>query len=72
MNDFYRQLTSHQLKLASKGDYNFDHPDAFDFDLLEECVSKIIKNESVVIPSYDFTNHIRFCHTITIHNSTEQ
>lgn len=59
MNDFYRQLTPAQLLLAESGDFNFDHPDAFDFELLESCVHKMIHGEPVVIPCYNFSKHKR-------------
>lgn len=47
-----------QIKAASN-DYNFDHPDAFDFDLLTHTLRKLKQGKSVKIPVYDFTTHGR-------------
>ncbi len=38
---------------------NYDHPDAFDTDLLIEHLQKLKKGESVEVPVYDFTKHNR-------------
>ena len=33
MDSFYKGITTeHDKKLAETGDYNFDHPDAFDWE----------------------------------------
>ncbi|MEQ2204097.1 hypothetical protein XENOCAPTIV_007787 [Xenoophorus captivus] len=45
--------------LAARNDYNFDHPDAFDFDLLTHTLRKLKQGKSVKIPVYDFTTHGR-------------
>uniref|UniRef100_A0A1I8JRT5 PRK domain-containing protein n=1 Tax=Macrostomum lignano TaxID=282301 RepID=A0A1I8JRT5_9PLAT len=34
MSSFYRRLTDEERKAAQAGLFNFDHPDAFDFDLM--------------------------------------
>lgn len=36
-------------------DYNFDHPDALDNDLLAENLSALARGESVRLPDYDFS-----------------
>ncbi|XP_008316160.2 uridine-cytidine kinase-like 1 isoform X2 [Cynoglossus semilaevis] len=59
MDSFYKVLTPEQQTLAASNDYNFDHPDAFDFDLLTNTVRKLKKGKSVKIPVYDFTTHGR-------------
>lgn len=45
--------------MAASNDYNFDHPDAFDFDLLTHTLRKLKQGKSVKIPVYDFTTHGR-------------
>uniref|UniRef100_A0AAQ4P1H8 Uridine-cytidine kinase n=1 Tax=Gasterosteus aculeatus aculeatus TaxID=481459 RepID=A0AAQ4P1H8_GASAC len=59
MDSFYKVLTPDQQTLAASNDYNFDHPDAFDFDLLTHTVRKLKQGKSVKIPVYDFTTHGR-------------
>lgn len=52
-------LSAEQQVLAASNDYNFDHPDAFDFDLLTDTLRKLKQGKSVKIPVYDFTTHGR-------------
>ncbi|KAF6137195.1 hypothetical protein GIB67_030959 [Kingdonia uniflora] len=37
--------------------YNFDHPDAFNTELLLSCMEKLKLGEAVEIPNYDFKKH---------------
>lgn len=46
--------------------FNFDHPDAFDTDLLFEQLSKLKKGKSVDMPQYDFVHHCRSEKTVHI------
>ncbi|KAG8131581.1 putative Uridine-cytidine kinase protein, partial [Naja naja] len=52
MDSFYKEL-------AASNDFNFDHPDAFDFDLMIATLKKLKQGKSVKIPVYDFTSHSR-------------
>lgn len=52
-------LTKDEQELAARNEYNFDHPDAFDFELLVNVLKKLKKGKSVKVPVYDFTNHSR-------------
>lgn len=45
--------------MAATNDYNFDHPGAFDFELLVATLRKLKQGKSVKIPVYDFTTHKR-------------
>ena len=38
---------------------NFDHPDAFDMDLMLENLMDLKKGRSVMMPQYDFVHHCR-------------
>jgi len=58
-DSFYKPLTTSQIKLAENGQYNFDHPDAFDTDLMLEKIQQIRNGETVEIPIYDFVLHKR-------------
>ncbi|KAM8754584.1 uridine-cytidine kinase-like 1 isoform 2-T2 [Acanthopagrus schlegelii] len=59
MDSFYKVLSQEEQILAASNDYNFDHPDAFDFDLLTHTLRKLKQGKSVKIPVYDFTTHGR-------------
>ena len=73
MEDFYRELNPDLAALADRGKYNFgiywnrgrdltitDHPDSIDFELLEKTIMKIVNQEPVDIPQYDFIHHRRY------------
>ncbi|CAJ1077911.1 uridine-cytidine kinase-like 1 isoform X1 [Xyrichtys novacula] len=59
MDSFYKVLNKDEQELAAKNEYNFDHPDAFDFELLITVLRKLKKGKSVKVPVYDFTTHCR-------------
>lgn len=58
---FYRDLTPEQIESANMGNFNFDHPDAFDFDLSLQVVQRLYSGDTtpVAIPQYDFCSHSR-------------
>ena len=39
--------------------YNFDHPDAFDMDLMVENLTDLKAGKSIMMPQYDFVTHSR-------------
>ncbi|XP_015200850.1 uridine-cytidine kinase-like 1 isoform X2 [Lepisosteus oculatus] len=59
MDSFYKVLSKEEQELAAKNEYNFDHPDAFDFELLVNVLRKLKKGKSIKVPVYDFTMHSR-------------
>ncbi|XP_036085041.1 zinc finger and BTB domain-containing protein 46 isoform X6 [Rousettus aegyptiacus] len=59
MDSFYKVLTRQQQEQAALNNYNFDHPDAFDFDLIVATLQKLKQGKSVKVPVYDFTTHSR-------------
>ncbi len=52
-------LSKEEQELAARNEYNFDHPDAFDFELLVTVLRKLKKGKSIKVPVYDFTSHNR-------------
>ncbi|XP_048205731.1 uridine-cytidine kinase-like 1 isoform X1 [Perognathus longimembris pacificus] len=59
MDSFYKVLTQQQQEQAARNNFNFDHPDAFDFDLIISTLKKLKQGRSVQVPIYDFTTHSR-------------
>lgn len=59
MDSFYKVLSEEEQELAAKNEYNFDHPEAFDFELLISVLRKLKKGKSIKVPVYDFTSHCR-------------
>ncbi|CAL4065115.1 unnamed protein product, partial [Meganyctiphanes norvegica] len=56
---FYRPLTPEENTKAMKGTFNFDHPDAFDSDLLLKTVKQILDGKICKIPNYDYVTNAR-------------
>ncbi|KAL7377386.1 hypothetical protein ABVT39_026751 [Epinephelus coioides] len=64
---FYRVLTSEQKAKALKGQYNFDHPEAFDTELMYKTLKDIVEGKVVEVPTYDFVTHSRLEDRITVY-----
>jgi len=48
-----------QLSYEERCKINYDHPDAFDHDLLCQHLKQLENGETIHIPVYDFTTHLR-------------
>jgi len=60
MDSFYKGIATEEDKAAAKrGDYNFDCPAAFDWDLMVEVLNRIRAGKSVEVPHYCFVQHKR-------------
>uniref|UniRef100_A0A8C4QAH6 Uridine-cytidine kinase n=1 Tax=Eptatretus burgeri TaxID=7764 RepID=A0A8C4QAH6_EPTBU len=59
MDSFYKVLNPEEQQMAALNEYNFDHPDAFDFELIILTLQKLKRGKSVKVPVYDFTTHAR-------------
>lgn len=57
MDAYY--LNFAHLPLAERRRINWDHPDAFDWDLLIDQLGRLARGESVEKPVYDFVTHTR-------------
>ena len=57
MDAYYRNFTD--LSLDERRRLNWDHPDAFDYDLLTDHLSRLSARETVYKPVYDFVSHLR-------------
>jgi len=54
---FYKSLEEKDLDKVH--DYNFDHPDAFDWDELFRVLTDLKSGKPVQVPNYDFVTHKR-------------
>ncbi|MDU5272658.1 MAG: uridine kinase [Finegoldia magna] len=52
------------LTMEERASLNYDHPQSFETDLLIDHVKKIMNNEEINIPTYDFTIHTRSSDTL--------
>ena len=58
-DSFYRELTPVEAAKAMKGTFNFDHPDAFDNQLMESVLTDVINGLQTKVPVWDFKTHSR-------------
>ena len=56
----------HDMPYEERTKLNYDHPNAFDTDLLIEALKDLRQGKSVTCPVYDYTIHDRSGETITI------
>ncbi len=56
--DNYYQDLSH-LEFEEREEVNYDHPSAFEWELLREQVESLLEGQSVRMPQYDFEIHNR-------------
>lgn len=57
---FYRDLTKEEMRNAKNGNFNFDHPNAFDFELFEDTLRQLATGEPhVKVPTYSYVKNSR-------------
>ncbi|CAH8864345.1 unnamed protein product [Trichobilharzia szidati] len=69
MDSYYKVLNAEQKLQASACKYNFDHPNAFDFDLLEAHLRRLREGKTIEVPEYDFKTHSRSSKTNTVYGA---
>ncbi|CAG8592840.1 3277_t:CDS:10 [Paraglomus brasilianum] len=69
MDSYYKPLSPEQLDSAMNNDYNFDHPNAFDYEMLAQTLKDLKEGKRVEIPIYDFTTHSRRPETSTVYGA---
>lgn len=57
-HDYYYK-NHNDLSFEERGKLNYDHPDAFETDLLIEHLSKLKSGETIKRPCYSFVEHLR-------------
>jgi uridine kinase len=63
-DSYYKDLS--HLPFEKRTQFNFDHPDAFDHQLLITQLSSLLNGQSIQQPVYDFTRHVRSAETKTV------
>ena len=57
LDSYYIARTDEPIEVRAQA--NYDHPDAFDWELLNDHLAALTAGASVEVPVYDFTNHDR-------------
>ena len=60
-DSYYRDLDD--IPLADRDLRNFDHPDAFDSELLKRHIKDLLEGRTIQQPIYDYTRHARLKET---------
>jgi len=63
-DSYYRDLSD--IPLDERARRNFDHPDAFDHDLLSKHLKELLSGKTIAHPVYDYTTHSRKDETKTV------
>lgn len=63
-DNYYRRLD--HLSLEERAKVNYDHPDAFETDLLIRHLQQLRQGRAVPCPVYDYTKHNRSDQVITV------
>lgn len=59
LDSFYKVLTKEQSHAAFRNAYDFDSPEALEWDLLFDILKDLKAGKRVEIPIYDFATHAR-------------
>ncbi|KAB8076397.1 PRK-domain-containing protein [Aspergillus leporis] len=68
MDSFYKTLTPEQHKKAHQNEFDFDCPDALDFDALVQTLRDLKQGKKADIPIYSFAHHQRQPQTNTLYS----
>jgi len=69
MDSFYKVLNERQHEAAAVNEYNFDAPEAFDFELLRETLQRLKEMKKVDVPIYNFVTHRRESKTVSMYGA---
>lgn len=58
-DSFYKVLDESEKEQASRGLFNFDHPDAFDYSEMIRTMRDVVQGKKVEIPAYDYISNSR-------------
>ncbi len=64
LDNYYEDLS--HLDLAERESVNYDHPSAFEWDLLRDHLRQLSEGQPIEMPQYDFEQHNRKDEPITV------
>ena len=64
MDSYYKD--NHDMPFEERKKINYDHPDAFDTDIMISQVKALKNGDAVDIPCYDFSTHLRTEETVHV------
>jgi uridine kinase len=64
LDNYYRDRSD--LEPAERAGINYDHPDAFDWELVRNHLDALAAGDAVEMPQYDFERHVRREETVRV------
>lgn len=64
MDNYYEDLS--HLDFEERAAVNYDHPSAFEWDLLYDHLDALLSGRTIEMPQYDFSEHNREDETVTV------
>ena len=64
LDNYYEDLT--ELSFEERQEVNYDHPSAFEWDLLREHLEALLEGQPIEMPQYDFERHSRRSERISV------
>jgi len=67
LDNYYRDLS--HLEMDEREEVNYDHPSAFEWDLIHDHLEQLLLGQPVEMPQYDFSIHNRTDETVRVEPS---
>ncbi|MWV39963.1 uridine kinase [Natrialba sp. INN-245] len=64
LDNYYEDLS--HLEYEDRATVNYDHPSAFEWELLREQLDALLTGQSIEMPQYDFERHVRTDDHVTV------
>ena len=64
LDNYYEDLS--HMAFEERADVNYDHPSAFEWELLREHLDALLSGQSVEMPQYSFEEHLREDERVTV------
>jgi len=64
LDNYYKDLS--HMAFEERRDVNYDHPTAFEWELLREHLDALLSGQAVEMPQYDFSEHRRKPERVTV------
>ncbi|ODV89342.1 hypothetical protein CANCADRAFT_138604 [Tortispora caseinolytica NRRL Y-17796] len=66
-DSYYKQLTDDQRERAFRSEYDFDAPEALEWDLLYDHMMQLKQGKRIYVPQYAFDTHTRTDKTVSVY-----
>ncbi|MFC7165697.1 uridine kinase [Halospeciosus flavus] len=64
LDNYYEDLS--HMAFEERANVNYDHPSAFEWELLREHLDALLSGQAIEMPQYDFSEHLRKDETVHV------